>query len=138
MNRSLCLLSATLVLALLWSQSGYGYGAQKPEGEWDKFWPSFSAAVTKRDRAALRAMMTSQIDTNGGGSFTRERWLKTMTIAQWTALQRSVSTGTKPYPDNRRSSGSSKMRVTSDEQAGAPIFKLGTDGKWRWFAVLGD
>jgi hypothetical protein len=51
MNRSLCLLSATLVLALLWSQSGYGYGAQKPEGEWDKFWPSFSAAVTKRDRA---------------------------------------------------------------------------------------
>jgi hypothetical protein len=104
--------------------------AQNPDAEWNKFWPAFSAAVTKRDRAVLRGMMTPTIDTNGGGSLPRDQWLKSMTPAEWAALQKSVATGSKPF--------GRLERVTKDQQLQCPMFKLGKDGRWRWYAILGD
>ncbi len=60
---------------------------------WNSFWTSFSAAVNKRNRAALKNLMASERDFfSGGGGETRNQWLASVS---WVELQKSVRRGTK-------------------------------------------
>lgn len=100
---------------------------------WQRFYQAFSVAVTNRDRRALGRMMANPFETNGGGRYTPMRFLNGMTSEGWTQLQRSVARGTKPLSGKGK-----RRRVTTDADAGCPIFELGRDGRWRWTAVMGD
>lgn len=100
---------------------------------WQRFYEAFSVAVKTRDRRALSRMMASPFETNGGGRFAPSKFLNGMTNEGWRDLQRSVALGTQPLSGKGR-----RRRVTSDADAGCPIFELGRDGRWRWAAVMGD
>lgn len=104
------------------------------EREWPSFWQSFRTAINKRDRAALKGMLPSRFETNGGGDYSPEKWIRLMdTNKLWSDVQKKAALGTKPYPSDRR-----PWRITNDEEQGALMFAFGKDGKWRWVAVMGD
>lgn len=109
-----------------------------PDEAWNVFWPQFRDAVNKRDRVALKRMMSNPFNSGGGGDYTPSRWISFIDKAKlWQRMQRAVALGTRPLPQNR--SGSKRpSRVTNDDQAGSPIFELSKDGRWRWTGVMGD
>jgi hypothetical protein len=99
--------------------------------KWKKVYMAFSAAVNKRDRAALKRMLSSPFDSGGGGDYSPNKWIKFIDDENlWSQLLKSVASGTKPFSYKRRPS-----RITNDRYL---IFEYGADGRWRWVTVMGD
>jgi hypothetical protein len=98
---------------------------------WQKFYTSFRAAINKRDRTALKGMLSSPFDSGGGGDYSPNKWIKFIDDEKlWSQLQKSVASGTKPYSYKERPS-----RITNDRYL---IFEFDADGRWRWVTVMGD
>jgi ketosteroid isomerase-like protein len=116
------------------------------QGDWDSFWSAFRAAVRRRDRKALKAMMTPNFEWNFAGEPNNPDaafgyWDK----RAWAALDRVLAQGTVPYQqgDPMKKNVTSRIappvatRDYYDEWRA--VFELGTDGRWRWAAfVNGD
>lgn len=104
------------------------------ENGFQNFFTEFSSAVRKRDRVALRLMMSSTIEFLGGdeqpsGAFDR---LDGMNGEGWKQLEKSVATGTKPYRDSHPQI---VTRVTNLKD-NLVLFARGSDEKWRWLRFL--
>ena len=107
-----------LLLALLWPQAGAAQRAAAAERAWRPFYTSFRAAVKRRDRAALRRMMSRDFyflssggDENGDAD-TRdeafELWDEPR-VRGWEALEMVLAQGAvrntaMREPGNRRPS----------------------------------
>lgn len=128
---TLFLLLFLLVPSLIFAQNSRTKNAAA-ERSWQQFYTAFSAAVNKRDRAALKRMMARHFELHGGGvDGTSAEWIRTIDAQNgWRGLQQSVASGTKLLKLNRR-----PARVTNDDYA---IFEFGVDGKWRWTGIMGD
>ena len=122
-----------VVLACLLSLSPFGVrnSTQAQGNSWQSFWRQFTAAVNKRDRVALKALMSSERDFfSGGGGENRDEWIQMIEDRKaWRDLQRSVASGTVPLRSERRTS-----RITRDRVL---IFSL-IGGRWRFVGVMGD
>lgn len=99
--------------------------------DWNSFWTTFSNAVSKHDRVALKRLMSSEADFfSGGGGENRDQWIQMISERNaWRELQRSVASGTMPYNEGRRPG-----RITRDRTL---IFQL-IGGRWRFVGVMGD
>lgn len=96
---------------------------------WQSFWRQFSAAINKKDRAALRRMMPSDFFSGGGGQ-TASEWIKFMDRQNlWREHQMSVALGTKSYKMDRNPG-----RVTKNDHL---IFEY-KGGRWWWWGIMGD
>jgi hypothetical protein len=95
---------------------------------WQSFWRQFSTAVNKKDRAALRRMMSSDF-YSGGGEATAAEWIRYMDEHKlWRQHQQSVALGTKPYKME-----GNPGRVTRNDHL---IFEF-KGGRWRWWGIMG-
>lgn len=104
-------------------------------GTWKAFWSAFRTAVLKRDRVALKTMMTNPFDSGGGGPYTPDEWLKFIdNDLNWQGMRESVASGTKVLSGYGRAGGRS-ARITNNNYL---VFVRGKDGQWRWAGVGGD
>lgn len=125
-------LSVAVLLVCLFSALTIGTPrASAPSTNWQTFWRQFSAAVNKKDRVALKGLMSSENDFfSGGGGENRDQWIQMIDQRKaWRDLQRSVASGTRPLKDEKGPS-----RITKDRTL---IFRL-IGGKWRFVGVMGD
>ncbi len=121
-----------LALACVLSLSPFAVRSTEAQGNsWQSFWRQFTAAVNKKDRVALKALMSSESDFfSGGGGENRDEWIQMIEQRRaWRDLQKSVASGTVPLRGEKRTS-----RITRDRVL---IFSL-IGGHWRFVGVMGD
>jgi len=94
---------------------------------WPQFWTAFRTAVKKRDRAALRGMISPDFSTafDQPESWFHSpddviKWIDQMKL--WSELVHSLASG------SRIDRGDRPVRCTKN---GSWCFKFGTDGRWR-------
>jgi len=123
----LLLLAAWLAFPVLVSAQT----SRAADKSWNAFWTQFSAAVNRKNKAALRRLMASEKNfSSGGGAGGRAGWLADLEENSWWGLlQRSVRTGTKPYAEGRR-----PARVTRDNRL---VFQY-IGGRWQFTGPMGD
>jgi hypothetical protein len=111
--------------------SAAGSSVQAQGSNWQNFWRQFTAAVNKKDRVALKGLMSSERDFfSGGGGENRDQWIQMIDDRRaWRDLQKSVASGTVPLKSEKRTSRITKDRVL--------IFSL-IGGRWRFVGVMGD
>lgn len=112
---------------------------------WDVFWTDFSATVQKRDRKALRKMMSRDfiVDENGGEISIDEafKFFDDSSARGWKALSQVVSKGAVPMPQGCWHMGNSfkECRIAppaarrSNYGSWQAQFKRDTDGKWYFY-----
>src|ERR1051325_1098923 len=106
---------------LVGSSSSAGSVSHTPNAEWPSFVLPFRAAVSKRDRQALRQMIAIPFSTQEGELRSPDEVLKVIDRARWwVELLRAVRTGAK-YTDP---SGGGRQRCVTD---GIFCFAFGTD-----------
>ena len=103
---------------------------------WAGFWGQFTAAVNKKDRAAVRKLMAANFADDSGGLNATE-WLRFIDENErngsWRDLQKSFARGTvvnKEWP-----SKGVPTRITKDKHY---YFEFRKDGKWYFAGVVGD
>jgi hypothetical protein len=111
--------------------SAAGNAVQAQGSNWQNFWRQFTVAINKKDRGALKGLMSSERDFfSGGGGENRDQWIQMIDDRRaWRDLQKSVASGTVPLKGEKRTS-----RITKDR---ALIFSL-IGGRWRFVGVMGD
>ena len=106
------------------------------ERAWPGFWRNFTAAINKKDHAALLKMMPSDF-SDGGGGLSPSEWLKFIDENEgqgsWRDLRKSVAGGAKINRD--WSSKGIPTKVTRDR---GYYFEFRKDGKWYFAGVVGD
>lgn len=100
--------------------------------DWDSFWNAFSTAVNKKDRVAIKRLMSSESDfLTHGGIGSRNDYLQMFNDkSYWRDVQRSVARGTMSFDLER----GRPARITRDRYL---IFEL-ISGRWRFVGVMGD
>lgn len=90
---------------------------------WQPFWTKFSAAVTKKNRVALKGMISNQFEC-GGGFCSPNEWIQTIDKSKkWQRTQRSIKSGAKSNGKNRR--------ITNDDY----LYFEFENGRWLWVGV---
>ena len=130
--RQTALILLTLLLAV--PSPAQNSSTQNAQRTWPAFWQAFSAAINKKDVAALRKMMPEDF-FDGGGGMTPSEWLefinKNEANGSWRDLRSSVARGTKV---SREWSKKLPTRVTKDNGYYFEFRK----GKWYFAGVVGD
>jgi hypothetical protein len=131
-----------LLLALLLVVASASFAQTAPainavaNRSWPSFWREFSAAINKKDVAALRKMMPDDFFDGGGGQ-TPTEWLayidENERNGSWRDLQRSVARGT--VTNRSWSSKRIPTKVTKDK---AYYFEFRKDRRWYFAGVVGD
>jgi hypothetical protein len=102
---------------------------------WPAFWREFSAAIQKKNVAALTKMMPDDFFDGGGGLKAKE-WLQFINENEkkgsWRDIQRSVARGTVA---SKKYSKDFPTRVTKDN---AYYFEFRKDKRWYFAGVVGD
>src|ERR1044072_9212841 len=96
---------------------------------WPKFWAEFRTAINRRDKTALKRMMSSPVAVNctlEGSPDTAEQWLNKVDGAYWRKLQKMRASGTKSRTTRGR-----PQRVTWEGPEDVQLFEFGADGRWR-------
>lgn len=101
---------------------------------WSEFFAEFRAAVTKRDRKALKKMISSEFDwTAGELGISPDDVLRNLDNEKmWKVLQRTLII--KRFRATTYGSRPARRNSTGEHC----VFVFETDGKWRWQAFLGD
>ena len=112
---------------------------------WPKFFSEFRAAVSKRDHAALRKMISNRFDWTaeelGLSADDVLRNLDTDSHRQrgeprmWIVLKRSLANGVK-IP--KWSIGGNQEPTRENRSGSYVLFRYEADGRWRWQSFLGD
>jgi len=99
---------------------------------WDTFWNTFRTAVRKRDRVALKGMMTVEFNTLAGISYTapdaRDAVLQDI---NWNNLDKVLRQGVGPLQKARGKTIRQAPPILKGVGMVA-IFEISSDGRWRW------
>jgi hypothetical protein len=100
---------------------------------WQQFWVRFNQVVKKKDRIALREMMSNDFDDNGGGS-PAENYVKDVFSKRMSRDYRlAIASGTKPFDYDDKPS-----RITKRGEYPQLIFVYSKGNGWQWAAIMGD
>ena len=118
---------------------------------WRTFYPAFRAAVRRRDRAALRRMMSDEFtysfgdDSNADQAFTHFDNPNNYTAPNsrrttgWTVLDQVLARGVRPDVDSMRSGSRNPSYIASGGNIGCRAGFEFSGGRWRWmYFVCGD
>lgn len=139
-SQILLLLFFLLIPSLSFAQTSRSANAAANKS-WPKFWREFRAAVNKRDRAALKRMMSARFNENctlEGPPDTPDRGIEGLDQeGGWRRLQKLLSLGTKAYTETYGSNKGRPHRVIKGVlyQDGT-LFGFGADGRWRWLGCV--
>ncbi len=124
--------------------------AKKSLASWRSFCSRFSAALKKRDRAALKSMMLSTFISSFGndpGPDAAFKYWDDPHVRGWAALEKTLSKGfSKSAQTESVANGKPVVGRSAPPEAMKPgykkwraIFEFGTDHRWRFAAfVQGD
>ena len=129
-----------MVLLLLAASAAFGQTSRATNAEANRSWPSFwrqiTAAINKKDSAALLKMMPANFN-DGTGEGPPKEWLKFIDenerTGSWRDIQKSFAKGTmvnRIWP-----SKGVPTRVTKDK---GYYFEFRKDKKWYFAGVVGD
>lgn len=129
-----------MVFLLLVASASFGQTARATNNvanrSWQSFWRQVTAAINKKDHAAVRKMMPNNFD-DGGGGLTASEWLRFIDQNErkgsWRDIQKSFAQGTV-INRNWKSKGI-PTRVTKDNRY---YFEFRKDKKWYFAGVVGD
>jgi hypothetical protein len=129
-----------MVFLLLVASASFGQTARATNDvanrSWQSFWRQVTAAINKKDQAAVRKMMPNNFD-DGGGGLTASEWLRFIDQNErkgsWRDIQKSFAQGTV-INRNWKSKGI-PTRVTKDNRY---YFEFRKDKKWYFAGVVGD
>jgi hypothetical protein len=129
-----------MVFLLLVASASFGQTARATNDaanrSWQSFWRQVTAAINKKDHAAVRKMMPNNFD-DGGGGLTASEWLRFIDQNErkgsWRDIQKSFAQGTV-INRNWKSKGI-PTRVTKDNRY---YFEFRKDKKWYFAGVVGD
>jgi hypothetical protein len=129
-TRTLSLMLFLLIPSLAFAQTSRSVNATANKS-WQTFWRQFSAAVNKKDRAALKGLMVSEKDFDtGGAGGTRDDAIQELDrLHGWRDLQKSIASGTEPSRF-----GKGQSRITKDQRL---LFDF-IGGRWRFRGYMGD
>jgi hypothetical protein len=124
-----------------------GPNSMSPDEAWNAFWSQFQDAVNRRDRVALRAMMSPKFDYSFGdanGTPTKAfRYWNNPRVNGWTALSDVIARGAVRYnpPPQWEMKGQVRIAPPVAGRDGnyvgwRAIFELGKDGRWQFVAFL--
>jgi hypothetical protein len=123
-------------------QGTTGNVSPKPEqGDWATFWPAFRSAVQRRDRAALKSMMTSSFEWAGDGQVSSTEAIRNLDqgIVSWQSLLNSVNNGVTDCKSKDSSCWNfNGRRAKRTIKSNWLVFELGADGRWKWVRLVGD
>lgn len=132
-------IKALRVVNLSSPSTSKGPSTASADDTWISFWEAFRTAVRKRDRVALRRMMTEdfQFYADGASPDQAIKFFDTWDHGRdWTVLDKLVLKGTEPYRSpNPQDKGPSRIAPVghSRNKAGrVVIFNFGNKGRWRW------
>jgi hypothetical protein len=101
-------------------------------GDWNSFWNNFRTAAQKRDRVALKRMMTVEFNTLAGISYTdpdaRDAVLQDI---NWNELDKVLRKNVGPLQKARGKTIRQAPPIVNDVGMVA-IFEKGSNGRWRW------
>jgi len=129
-----------MVLLLLAASAAFGQTSRATNAEANRSWPSFwrqiTAAINKKDSAALLKMMPANFN-DGTGEGPPKEWLKFINenerTGSWRDIQKSFAKGTmvnRIWP-----SKGVPTRVTRDK---GYYFEFRKDKRWYFAGVVGD
>lgn len=104
---------------------------KQQDGKWTTFWNAFTAAVHRRDKVALRKMMTPTFNTGYGVPYTGDERATVLRGLNWDNLDNVINAGVGPL----RNEGGKIIRQAppSLHDVGmVAVFQLGKDKLWRW------
>lgn len=106
------------------------------ERSWPTFWRQLTAAINKKDHAALLRLMPTDF-SDGGGGLSAKEWLhfidENERNGSWRDLRKSVARGARV--SHAWSSKDVLTKVTRDNRY---YFEFRKDGKWYFSGVVGD
>ena len=138
MTKTSCFLGTLVLLCIPYAAVAQRSSTQSAAAErgWPTFWRQFTAAINKKDHAALLKLMPENFSDESGGLNGKE-WLKFIDDNErngsWRDLQKSVARGAK-VNKNWPSKGV-PTKVTRDNHY---YFEYRKDGKWYFAGVVGD
>lgn len=120
-----------LLLLIFLLVPSVSYAQSSASKSWNAFWTKFSAAVKRKNKVAVKRLMSSESEFfSGGGSENRSEWLQMIDDRRaWSDLQKSVASGTVAYNEGGRTGRITKDRVLIFQYFG---------GKWQFVGVMGD
>lgn len=113
----------------------------EPDAGWQSFWTEFRAAVRKRDRIALRQLMTADFEWAGDGRVSAGEAITYLDqgIVSWKSISRSVGGRVVDCKFKDSScwnvSGRQAKRTAGPERL---VFELVANGRWKWVRLVGD
>ncbi|MGH9841380.1 MAG: hypothetical protein ACREEM_21715, partial [Blastocatellia bacterium] len=111
------------------------------QGEWATFLSAFQNAVRKRDRFALRTLMSDSFEWAGDGKVSSADAINYIDqgIVSWQNILKSINGGVIncKYKDSScwNFSGRQAKRTTKPNWL---VFELGSDSRWKWARLVGD
>jgi len=136
----------TLSLLVLVPHAAAAQTNAAAERAWKPFFAAFRAAAKRRDREALKKMMSPDFFTTGGGVDGEARegafaFWDDSHVRGWEALDRTLAAGTVPYTYMRDARDKTPMRVAPPaanvrrrilrgDVDWYAIFEFGADGRW--------
>ena len=129
-----------MVFLLLAAPATFGQPSSAANAEanrsWQSFWRQVTAAVNKKDHAALRKMMPDNFSDDSGG-LTGAEWLRFIDQNErrgsWRDLQKSFAKGT--VVNKNWNNKGIPTRVTKDNKY---YFEFRKDKRWYFAGVVGD
>jgi hypothetical protein len=111
-------------------------GSKEPSvaqgGDWNSFWNTFRAVARRRDKVALKRMMTVEFNTLAGISYSdpdaRDAVLQDI---NWNELNKVLMKNVGPLQNARGKTIRQAPPILKDVGMVA-IFEKGNDGRWRW------
>lgn len=107
--------------------------ASSQSGNWNTFWNAFRGAVRKRDRVALKGMMTVEFNTLGGVSYPSpdDERATVLRDINWNHLDEALRKGVGPLQKARGKTIRQAPPLLKDVGMVA-IFEISSDRRWRW------
>jgi hypothetical protein len=138
MTKTSCFLATLVLLCIPYATLPQSSSTRMAVADrsWPAFWRQFTAAINKKDHAALLKVMPTDF-SDGGGGLSAKEWLKFIDenerSGSWRDLRKSVAGGARTHKDWSKKGVPTK--VTRDTHY---YFEFRKDGKWYFAGVVGD
>lgn len=127
-----------LFLLLLLFVPSVSHAQSSASKSWNAFWTKFSAAVNKKDKEALKALMSSDFEWALDGYTSPDEVIRIMDkYKYWNQFKRSVANGVKVCGYDAPDCFRTKNTARRTKSPNWLLFEF-IGGQWKWTRLIGD